>query len=55
METFRKAVDRQTQTHRSKRLEHYSTLGNKRNRVGEKEDVSGGEQKPQSIYHPRTA
>lgn len=57
METFRKAEDRQTQTHRSKRLEYYSTLGNKRNREreretqreretyreGEREDVSEGE------------
>lgn len=35
METFRKAEDRQTQTHRSKRFEYYSTLGNKRNRERE--------------------
>ena len=37
METFRKAVDRQTQTHRSKRFEHYSTQGNKGNRERERE------------------
>lgn len=46
METFRRAVDRQTQTHRSKRFEHYSTLGNKRNRERERlreSDVSEGE------------
>lgn len=35
METFRKAADRQTQTPGSKRLECYSTLGNKRNRERE--------------------
>lgn len=46
METFRKGADRQTQTHRSKRFEHYSTLGNKRNierRSREWKEVSDGE------------
>lgn len=34
METFRKAADRQMQTHESKRFEHYSTLGNKKRLEG---------------------